>query len=271
MQAVAIRWSPIGSFHIQAATTALCKGLSIWSTTWFFDTMFQAVDLEALSPRQVTDIDSADWRMQPSGIALRWVPTAANHLIDRALQLDVATIALGDTDHKLIDSLKVKVVEDMKRQLDLACAAKMTIDPAPGSVKMYFDPCGGVRGWIKDKANIPLCEIALPYRLILSLMKSPKAMAQNSGDLTSRHNAWGPDQLQLEAQLGCVTVTYSELMQLSVGDVLVLRSKIDQPIALTMTGAAHAVVEGYLCQSDGQIALQINGPLSTSLSQSIAA
>jgi flagellar motor switch protein FliM len=63
--------------------------------------------------------------------------------------------------------------------------------------------------------------------------------------------------VEVSVQLASTMVTFGDIMNLQVNDVLLLDKPVDEPVELIVAG--RAVYGGRLAKSDGQYAVAISG------------
>lgn len=246
MSVVATRWLPDSAFTPAAIDAALADLLRDWSIRWFEGQIsVDAVTLGSTGHRlpQVTQIGASGRTC--STTALGRVKRA---LLEKLLGLSLQGCTLGEADHRLLDALGREAMDDLLSQIDL-WADKQRAD-----------------GGVHDQVAVSLCadgmeimQLLIARETLASALKSAvKPVVTLASDLTKRTSALGDTDVRVEAVLGSGKISFADLSQLAVGDVLLLDQATEEAAELRLTGTGVSLARGELGRDEHHVTITLN-------------
>ena len=239
-------WLPIGHLTSTAVTNLVGRVVSDWSEAWFSESQ---IKLSLLRPAD-GQASRKDW--SPCG-PCRLGVTRSGRLKLALLALDASSEPqpMTDADLQIIEGVQAALVKDLGDRLARLLEVKSSAENEgqPGSDDLIATL------WAE---NIEICQLSFCRNLIAALARrqAPPRRIHDEAPV-SRIEALGPNRVALEAHFGSVELSLAEIRNLAVGDVLVLDTALNDPIALLLKPQGTAIVAGRLTQLDDHLALAL--------------
>lgn len=246
----AVAWLPRGASTDSTIRRLLGEVLNSWSARWFASERVVVAGLEAVAGA-ATDNGIKSHDLRP-GMALR-TEGALHALVVQAVHKP-AKAPTTATDRAVLEHLGRAMLADLgemlERGLNIEGFARGLGDDTPfadGTLIVSL----GVRG------RAPLGELLIALPALVALRKKECVPAPEraplhetlAGALTGR-------SLTLGAVLGRASVSLGSVLDLTVGDVVMLDTRIDQPIDLTVAGGVG--LKAKVFAADGGMSLHVH-------------
>lgn len=240
----------LGASRLAMARQVLPAQVEEWREQWCFggDERWQ-VQCEA--EQALTDCAQAAGLSWQRGQSTRGALHIAGLHADswtRALFADQAAQVPDDaTAHHVLGQARLALVNALLQGLGQEPVTRLTADAphAPGAAL-------GSRALLQ----IGLGDSAL-YCLVDAALLDPALPAlAKSSTLVQRKDAIGGAKIRLNLALPLAELALGDINDLSPGDVLLARTRLDQPLTLSSTQGAP-LAKGYLARSQARLALQL--------------
>ncbi len=180
-------------------------------------------------------------------------------MIDQALDVSTEMMKLTETDQVLLDALERKILDDLAGELAQAFELSGDGQAQPKRVRDPLVDGGGIVIALTEPSGREALTLAVTTDAAVSKVKSLMGPATKPAQsLQPLAGALGGVHVAIEAMVGKVELTLTELNELSVGDVLVLDRALDQAVDIVGAGSRHVFAKAMLTQVDDGIALVFN-------------
>lgn len=234
-------WLPDSAHGVEQGRRAFDAIIAAWSSDWI-EGQKAVIALARLAERGSPANDKAliaDKGEVEVGISAR----AKRLLFETICAVDLAEVELGEVEHKLIDALVQRALDDLAERLAGQAEAAAH---APRDVQLGITLAG------RELFGVRMTRALFAVRLKASLAKGA---AQRRHPLLRRQRALGRLTIPLRAIVGRGSLSLSELHALGRGDILLLDQQADEGVALEVVGSGAALLFGRLSRDGDRPAL----------------
>jgi hypothetical protein len=250
-------WLPIGAAAGELVRSTVTRAIVQWSERWFASGGLGVGSVSAVCGGERAGDEGDDWRIYQTRVAIRYSPSMASRLLDRALGMRLEGLPFTESDRRVLSSFTQRLIEDLAVSVEIELGVKGEPQEQPRFTADPLHPLGGAIVRFSDGRD-QLLALAIPLDVIATLYKSelPKSGAKRD-DLTSLSVALRPEDIVLEATIGHARMSVLDLRGLEPGDVIVLDTCIDRggEIALASGGLPFARVG--VGEDGGRLALEL--------------
>jgi len=238
---VAVReWLPHAAFTEDAVRPVLAGPIAAWGARWFVQGLPQ---MTSLRHPGCEPLAAQCLQVQGKGCHAELSGRAKRALVEAALDVDLSSLTLTESDHKILDAFATEVISDLLGALDGIG------DGSAGDA--LFSVTIALRG--KEIAMV-----ALSSQALIPAMKTAIGPPRRSEKpLGSRAEALKPVKLLARGVLGHAELTLDELKDLVAGDVVVLDNSLTNPVELRLSNAERPFARGKLVRTTNQVSIQI--------------
>lgn len=232
-------WLPEQAFTEEAAKLILREPLSLWAGRWFTRARadVRSVHISRVNTQAVQGI-----YVRGSSGEIRLSGRGKRALLEAALTIDLSTMILTESDHKVLDSFATEVVSDLIATLD-SVGTGCSADPV-------FSVTLALAG-----AEMAILDLAGPA-FIPVLKKAIGAIRKPAQKPGNRTEALKHTSLRTEGHLGRAELTLSDLKGLGIGDVIILERTLKDPVELRLPGNRQLVGRGKLIRTTESVSIQ---------------
>jgi len=241
MSETARSWLPETAFSLDRARRAFDAIVGGWATDWFEGRTAAIAQVnfgERAGPASDKDLFASN-----AGVELRIGPRAKRLLFETICAVDLTEVELGEIEHKLIDALLQRALDDLADRMAMPVESALIETP---DVRMGVSLAG------RDLLGIHMTRSLFTARLKAAL---PKSSAQRRPPLHRRQRALGRLNVPLRAIVGRGSLSLSELRALALGDIVLLDQQANEGVALEVAGAGAALLYGRLGRDGDRPAL----------------
>jgi flagellar motor switch/type III secretory pathway protein FliN len=270
MMQSAVPWKPLPDDLPARVAQDLDRALSTWNETWLCDS-----GLQRDAGRLFRDAASAVGKSTSLTVCS---PSA----ITLALPVDgysrLAAMALGSSDAmrcngialQLVTGLGKRIAHDLLRRIEQVVtgvdvdasairetSTSETPDNSTPSHRQGNGPNASVQFDLSSKAFQAPLALRLPVAILARHLPSgaPRPLA---APLARRHEALGQTTVNMVAILGQCPLAVPDLVNLTIGDVLILDRRLADSVDLYLGDLDHPLLSAALCRSGEQLALRIH-------------
>lgn len=254
-------WLPWGVLSHEAVRETLEQAVARWSAQWFATpgvaVAVAGVRAAMTDPRP--EGDGTGWRIYRTAVAVRCGRAALSRLVHRALDLRVEAPHPTSADLRILSGLEEKLLESLAVAVEGALGIVDRSRPPAGKVDDPLCDGGGVLVSLAEPSGREVLTLAVPAETLFRHVKAALGRpAAGNGRLQPLAEALGEVRIPLEAQIGKVELTLSELNELGVGDVLVLDRRLDEAVDIAGLLSHDVFAKAVLTQADDGLALMFN-------------
>lgn len=246
MTPIASAWLPETAFTPTAIDAVLGDLFASWSEHWFDGRITVGAVRPSLAGHhlpQITQIDVTGCRSSAtvSGRAKR-------SLLEKLLGLGLQGCSLSEKDHRLLDALAKNAMEDLIAHSDAWSENHGISNDSENQLTLVLCVDGA------EILHLQLHRSALAAAVRIRSAKS----SMSSSRTESRDVALAKTPLTVNAVLGVGKVSFADLSELAVGDVVLLDRPIDGAIDLTLAINGGILATGSLGRDDARVTLKLN-------------
>ncbi len=193
-------------------------------------------------------LESEGWVPRANCTSVRAPKSASIRLAEAALDLRPGPAALTDRDRRLLDRMAEKLIQDLCERVEAA----LEVDESFGS---NAQPQNWLEISVAEGVGPDLFWIALPVPALAKACCKAVGLAPRLPALGSMAAPLRDIDLLIEATVGRLDLSMLDLADLTPGDVLVLPTRIDQPIEVSLLGSSQVFARARLANQDGELAL----------------
>lgn len=252
-------WLPASLAACSPVSAAVEAAVRDWSARWFARRLVRAETLPVAPGRPEGDRAGVPWRVYGGAVALRASKHALSRLSGAALDVDLDHVILTENDRAVVRAFEQALLAALCVDIESALGVQGDAQGADGrEVRDPYGGAGGAEVVLADGIGSVGVFIALPLKLVLPLCRSilpPRRPRQEA--LSPLLASLASTKVIVEASLGEVIVSMSELRELSAGDILTLPTRLTAPAELRIKGSAQILGRGRLVEAAGDRALQL--------------
>lgn len=237
-------WLPPGAASGGLLRPTLQSAVEGWSAHWCATRSFSVARLTERGAAKASD----GWISRSSSTAVRILKPASTRLVEAALDLRPGVEGLTDRDRRLADRLVENLIEDLCARIEAALDIEDRT-PVDGQAGDWVEIV------INEGVGSDLFSVALPIPALAVACRKAAGAVPRLTPLAPLSPALSDVQVLLEATLGRLELSMPELAGLEPGDVLVLPTRVDQPIEVSLHGSSQTVAHARLADQDGEFAL----------------
>ena len=234
-------WLPTEAFSESAVKTALCGPVERWSKRWFAK---GAVAVAAVHPAEIAE-PSSQSRIAAGTLAEAELTGRGKRvLLEAALDVELAGQTLSEGDHAVLEAFAGAALQDLVSILDETFRA--AADGNGPRLRISLSLGGG-----------DLLAVTLPRHVLVPALRARLAAARGNRDVPrSRLGALASTKVTAEAVLGQAELSFADLSNLGVGDVVILDRPLQEPVDLRLSGGQR-IGRGRLSRNGGRVAIQL--------------
>jgi flagellar motor switch/type III secretory pathway protein FliN len=249
-------WLPYGVVTDDTVRLAVEDALTRWHDRWFVGPYASVSDMTAAREAAWSDSDDGGWRIHGAMVGVRIRRQALSRMVDKVLDTNSEGLSLTEADRHVMKGLERKIVETLAIDVEQAFGLTGELKAAPEKQRDALAENGGLLVVLKDPAGREILTLGLPTAITLPILKGrlgpPAPRKEGLQPLTG---ALGPASVGVEAVVGSVELTLTELSNLGVGDVLVLDRVVDEPVDIASAVSHRIFARARLSQVQDGIAL----------------
>ena len=248
IQPAAHAWLPIETVARPQVRHLLEDAVSAWSKAWFTS---RHLAITAVRPIPGVVQPRADRPVFGATTAIGYSARAIARLLDWALDTRLDEVAVLAADQEVLDGFERAMMEDLAARIEAAIEA-----PNADAVTLAT-PAGGLETTIGDEAAGDLITFTLSLAALLPAIRGSLPPPARRFPLAAMGDAIEASSLSVEALLGHADIRLSDLDGLAPGDVLVLQTRLDAGVGLSLTGSSSTLGRGSLTDIDGHRAVAL--------------
>lgn len=247
-QAANHSWLPVETVARPQVRALLEEAVAAWSAAWFTSRCLVVTGVKSLA---VAVHARPDRPIFGTATAIGYSARAIARLLDWSLDTRLDELTILEADQQVIDRFERRMMEDLAVRLEDAIGA-----PEAGKAEPAAS-LGGLEATIGDEASGDLLTFTLPFQALLPAVRRSLPPPSQRQGLDTLDKAIAPSPLSVDATLGHADIHLSDLHGLAPGDVLVLQTRLDAGIGLSLAGASASFGRGVLTDIDGHRAVTI--------------
>ena len=249
-------WLPWEAAVRPPVKDAVRGAVQSWSAAWFARRAVRVAEVSATAGARWRADASETWRILGTAVAVKCSKAASSRLLSSSLDLTSDQLIATEADRRVVNDFETRLLTDLCIRLE----ASLGIDGPPKSEPLEaidpYEGLGGAEVTLADSQGLLAMVIAIPLSSVARLCKSslPPARARNE-PLVMLMDAAGALPVRLNATLGHVAITVSELEALSCGDVVALPLTLEGLAELRLDDGETVVGHGRLAEAADHRAL----------------
>ena len=252
-------WLPDDVIAHEVVREAVEQAIAQWSARWFVGPYAGVASIILASGDLRQENDEMGWRRYRSGIAVRGSRQALSRLVERALDVSAEISTVTQADRHVLQALERTILEGLTEEIEQAFDLPGALRQEPLRIRDPLADDGGLVICLSEPSGREGLSLAVPVDIAVRKIKSHLGPAPRRSEvLQPLAAALGGVSLGLEARVGRVELSLSELTELAVGDVLVLDRALDQAVDVVGATSHDVVAKAMLTQADDGIALVFN-------------
>jgi flagellar motor switch/type III secretory pathway protein FliN len=234
-------WLPTEAFSESAVKAALAGPVERWSKRWFAK---GAAGVGTVHPAEIAE-PSAQSRIVTGMLAQAELTGRGKRvLLEAALDVELAGQTLSEGDHAVLEAFAGAALQDLVSVLDETF--RSAADDAGPRLRIALTLGGS-----------DLLAVTVPRYAIVPALRARLGAARNTKDvLKSRLGALASTNVTAEAVLGLAELSFADLNNLGVGDVVILDRALQDPVDLRLSGGQR-IGRGKLSRNGGRVAIQL--------------
>jgi flagellar motor switch/type III secretory pathway protein FliN len=249
-------WLPFGVVTDDAVRRVVEDAITRWHERWFVGPYASVSEMQAVCEAPWGGGGGDDgWYVYCSVVAIRARRQSLSGMVDKVLGLGGDGQTMNDADRYIVKGLEKKIVESLAIDVEQAFGLTGTLKAA-SETRDGLAENGGLLVVLKDSAGRDILALGIPTETTLPVIKAqlgpPSARQERLYPLA---DALASAVVTVEAIVGRVELTLMDLNHLSVGDVLVLDSAVDEPVDIASAGSHRIFARAKLSQVQDGIAL----------------
>lgn len=244
MSAVATNWLPDSGYTPAAIGMAFGDLFQSWSARWFEGRVSVATVITSSTGQhlpQVTQIDVSGSTCTATALGC-----VKRVLLEKLLGLSLQGCSLNETDHRVLDALGREAMNDLVARTDSWIEKRRDL----GDHQITVGLCA-------DGAEI--LQLHLPRGVLAAAIKSAtEPLMASPADLTRRNAVLADTGVMVDAVLGMGKISFGELSELAIGDVLLLDRATDSAADLRLVASGALLAAGQLSHNDDHVVLTLN-------------
>jgi len=237
MTLIVHEWLPETAITQTRIRAAFAGALGQWSQVWLAGG--REVEISD-RPASIAAQDDGSFHFEAGAVAFQLPATAKRYLLEAVLGEGLSGKSLTADDHRLLDKLAGKAVQDLISRLE-ALIPSASI------------PNGKMRRLGLFMAGHECGRFTFPAHALVALVKAGmKRSSISSPPLARRLTAIAPCEVEVEADLGHVLLKVDELRDLEPGDVLVLEQSLDALVSMRLATSKALLGQGRLSPTKGR-------------------
>ncbi len=251
-------WLPIEVVTGAPVRALLDDVVGAWSADWFPRRRVSVAEHTAVQGERGENTPQPMWRIYRSLIALRCSDAGSHRLVGAALDARPDDAPATDHDRLIVQSMLDSILIDLANKLEAALRLESEASNGLRFEARPFANSGGAMITLADDQGFKLLTVALPLRAVLPYARSQMPAPIRQHEKPSRMTqALAPTTLEVGAWLGRAAITLEDLKGMSVGDVLVLDTRLDEPARLCALGSDLPLAFGRLGSADDRLSLTL--------------
>lgn len=252
-------WLPYGVVTHDCVRRAIEEAVARWHDRWFIDAYVSVSDMTAAPEAPWSDGDDGGWRVLRAAVAVRLRRQGLARAVDKVLDTGTEGLSLTEGDRYVLAGLERRIVESLVEDIEQAFGLLGDMRAIPEKRRDALAEGGGLLVSLKDVSGRDILTLAVPTAVTLPILRAhlgaPTAPREALRPLTQ---AMGSANIVVEAVVGRVELTLTELNDLAVGDVLVLDRALDEPIEVAAADTRRIFARAMLTEVDDGVALVFN-------------
>ena len=252
-------WLPDGFVNHEVVRETIDQAVAQWGERWFVGAYASVTGMKTTSGDPRNESDDAGWRVYRQAVGIRGERSGFSRMVDKALDINTEMSNLTETDHDLLRAMMRKILEDLAEVLEQAFGVPGDLKPSPQRLSDPLAGGGGLVMALTDPSGRNILTLAIPNDVILARVKAHLGLPSPSSEtLQPLAAALGGVTVAIEAVVGTVELSLTELNDLAIGDVLVLDRAVDQPVDIAGVVSHHVFAKAMLTDGEDGLALVFN-------------
>lgn len=252
-------WLPWGVLSHETVRETLETAVAQWSEQWFTAPYAGVAAVRAAMSDARPDGDGTGWRVYGGEIAVRAGRSALSRMVHRALDLHTDLAGQTPADLRILAGLEEKILESLVETLERTLGVTGRAKPVADRPEDPLCDGGGLLVSLAEPSGREVLTLAVPSDVVFRHVKDAlERPARRTARLQPLAEALADVHIALEARIGTVELTLSELSELAVGDVLVLDRRLDQAVDIAGLASHDVFAKAVLTHAEDGLALIFN-------------
>lgn len=248
-------WLPESALRASGLDARIGEAVGVWSAKWLPGARWRTQgSLAAIEPPAAEVMVAAG-----DDLALAIAGGARTALAGALLDRDIAWDALTAEDAVLIEGLVRASIEDLAHRIAQVFRLPPDLrwqDIAPADLAMARPRGCAIAG---EQRRAPL-HLLVASDLMIEHARRAVLPAPRTVPLTAIDTALGRQAVALGARIGRCSLSFGEVAQLAIGDVLILDRAVAAPLELAIDGAPLGAGSGFVTHEEETFRLEILAP-----------
>lgn len=246
-------WLPSNASDDSRISDLIDQSVQLWSKRWFARVGFGFSQLATHKRGSRAATGKVVWKPYDSGMAVGLAEGTHNALARMALDGRKDNTGLSSNDQSLLDKYAKAILSDLVYALAEALAIK---PQGAGAATGSFDDGEYLEINLKNGAAGPVVKIAMASNVIVPLLKSfAQSQARGAPVSVPISALIEAERLAVRSVLGSAVMSVADVRSLGIGDVIVLDTKLDDPVDLVSRKSGQMFAAAQISQNEGAMKL----------------